>query len=80
MDVTLYNAMVSGSMADTVIQTLFGFRPQIVLPQTPPQSTPLVNPQIPRGFYGTLTNVPWNGALYTITSDAINGLSFQLQA
>ena len=70
MDVTLYNAMVSASFADTICQTFFGFKPPLELPGEPPATSPLVDAATPRGLHGVLKNVVWHGALHTIVSDA----------
>ena len=56
-------AEVSGSFAEVIINTFFGFRP------APDEKTALWNPQIPRGFNGRLCHVRWNGGFYTIISD-----------
>ena len=56
-------AEVSGSFADVVINTFFGFQP------TPDGKTALWNPQQPRGFNGKLRHVRWGGDFYTIISD-----------
>jgi len=56
-------AEVSGSFAEVIINTFFGFRPN------PEGTTPLWNPQVPRGFNGQLRHVRWNGSVYTIVSD-----------
>ena len=56
-------AEVSGSFAEVVINTFFGFRPG------PGQTSALWEATTPRGFNGQLRHVRWNGGLYTIVSD-----------
>jgi hypothetical protein len=53
------------SFADVIIRAFFGFRPDLSTENTPV----LLAPQIPRGFNGELKHVPWNGQLYTVTSN-----------
>jgi Protein of unknown function (DUF642) len=65
-------AEVSGSFAEVVINTFFGFRP------APDEQTALWNPQAPRGFNGRLLHVRWNGNLYTIVSDQ-QGLHIKME-
>lgn len=56
-------AEVSGSFAEVIINTSFGFRP------SPDGKTALWNAQDSRGFKGELRHVRWNTSLYTIISD-----------
>lgn len=49
--------------AETVINTIFGYTAGIG------PTLALANPGTPRGFNGTLLNVPFHDSLYTITSD-----------
>ena len=56
-------AEVSGSFAEVIINTFFGFRPTV------DESTALWEPQVSRGFSGHLLHVRWKDDLYTITSD-----------
>ena len=63
-------AEVSGSFADVIISTFFGFRP------SPDGKTVLWNPQVSRGFQGRLRHVRWKGDFYTIVSDE-NGLRIE---
>jgi hypothetical protein len=65
-------AEVSGSFAEVVINTFFGFRP------APDEQTALWNPQALRGFNGQLRHVRWNGNLYTIVSDQ-RGLHLKME-
>lgn len=57
-------AEVSGSFAEVVINTFFGFRPGV------DAASPLWQPDQPRGFTGRLRHVRWRDGLYTISSDA----------
>lgn len=57
-------AEVSGSFAEVIINTSFGFRP------SPDGKTALWQAQDPRGFKGELRHVRWNTGLYTIISDS----------
>ena len=68
MAVTLYNEAVSGSMAHAVVQTLFGFSPQLELPGAPPPATPLVDAGTPRGVSGVLRGVSWRGEAWNVVS------------
>ncbi len=65
-------AEVSGSFAEVVINTFFGFRPG------PDEKAALWNPQVPRGFNGQLRHVRWNGGFYTIVSDQ-HGLRIKME-
>ena len=56
-------AEVSGSFAEVVINTFFGFRP------SPDAKNALWESQTPRGINGRLCHVHWNNGLYTIVSD-----------
>jgi hypothetical protein len=56
-------AIVSGSYAEVIINTFFGFRP------SPDGKIALWCPETPRGFDGVLSHVRWGGNLYTITSE-----------
>jgi hypothetical protein len=56
-------AEVSGSFAEVVINTFFGFRPG------PGEASALWQATTPRGFNGRLRHVHWSGGLYTIVSD-----------
>jgi hypothetical protein len=56
-------AEVSGSFAEVIINTFFGFRPAV------DGKSALWNPQTPRGFNGRLLHVLWNHHFYTIISD-----------
>jgi hypothetical protein len=56
-------AEVSGSFADVIISTFFGFRPSA------DGKRALWNSQVSRGFKGRLRHVRWKGDLYTIVSD-----------
>ncbi len=56
-------AEVSGSFAEVVLNTFFGYRPGL------DSKTALWEPQTPRGFSGELHHVRWNDGLYTIISD-----------
>jgi hypothetical protein len=56
-------AEVSGSFAEVVINTFFGFRPAV------DAHAALWEPQVPRGFTGKLLHVRWRNDFYTITSD-----------
>lgn len=56
-------AEVSGSFAEVVINTFFGFRP------TPDGKTGLWESEIPRGLDGCLLHVRWKNSLYTVASD-----------
>ena len=76
MDVTLYNEAVSISLADTVVQTLFGVQPPLVLPGLPaPAGAPLVDAAVARGFNGTLWGFVWQGKRVNVVSDAATGLT-----
>ena len=76
MAVTLYNGLGGSGFADTVIQTLFGVRPLLVLPgeQPPAPEAALLDADVPRGFNGFLRGVRFGGALWDVTSGA-GGLS-----
>jgi len=65
-------AEVSGSFAEVVINTFFGFRPG------PDEKSALWNAHILRGFNGRLCHVRWNGGLYTIVSDQ-HGLHIKME-
>jgi hypothetical protein len=56
-------AEVSGSFAEVIINTFFGFRP------APDGKAALWVPQTPRGIDGRLRHIRWNGESYTIISD-----------
>jgi hypothetical protein len=75
MDVTLYNALVSCSFADSIIRTFFGFNPPLPVPGSP---GPLVDADVPRGFTGVLSGLAWDGAVWDIVSDD-DGLTMQPQ-
>jgi len=71
MDVTLYNAMVSHSLADSIMDVAFGFVLPLVFPnQHTPTVSPLVDADKPRGFSGTLWGVHWNGTLWNVVSSS----------
>lgn len=76
MDVTLYNCLGGSGFGDTVIQTLFGVRPVLVLPgqSPPPPEAALLDADVPRGFDGVLRGVRFGGTLWDVTSSA-SGLS-----
>jgi hypothetical protein len=57
-------AEVSGSFAEVILNTFFGFRPDLE------GKTALWHPQKPRGFTGCLSHVRWKAGLYTIVSDS----------
>ena len=65
-------AEVSGSFAEVVINTFFGFRP------APDEQAALWHPQASRGFNGQLRHVRWKGNLYTIVSDQ-HGLHIKME-
>ena len=72
MDVTLYNCLGGAGFMDTVIRTLFGVAPPLILPGSPPPppTSALVDASVPRGFEGVLSGVRFGGSLWDVTSDA----------
>jgi len=56
-------AEVSGSFAEVIINTFFGYRPDLA------GKTALWQPAQVRGFTGQLRHLRWHGGLYTIVSD-----------
>lgn len=61
-----YNAIAGASYMPTVFKALFGMELGV-----PGESLTLRSPEIPRGFSGTLRNVAWGGARYTLSSDTV---------
>lgn len=59
-----YNAIAGASYVPTVFKALFGLEPG-----AQGQPITLRSPATPRGFSGTLRNVRWGGAQYTLSSD-----------
>jgi hypothetical protein len=59
-----YNAIAGASYMPTVFKALFGMEPG-----APGQPLTLRSPGVARGFSGTLRNVAWGGAQYTLSSD-----------
>ena len=70
MDVTLYNAMVSHSFGDAIMEVAFGLTLPLALPGQPPATSPLVDADKSRGFWGTLWGVHWNGTLWNVVSSS----------
>jgi len=58
-------AVCSGYIADGVIRGLFGFMPSI---EADGAALALKQPDVPRGFEGTLRHVRFRGALWTLTA------------
>jgi len=71
-DLEEYYESCSGAVANTIIQTFFGFRPGIH------STAMLVDPTVSRGFTGELAQLRWRGELYTVTSGP-DGLSTHRQ-
>ena len=60
-------AVCSGYIADGVIRGLFGFMPSL---EATNGALALKQPNVARGFEGTLKHVRYRGELWTITSSA----------
>lgn len=61
-----YNAIAGASYMPTVFKALFGMEVGV-----PGQALTLRSPEVPRGFSGTLRNVAWGSAQYTLSSDTV---------
>ena len=69
-----YFALSGAVISSAIVTDLFGVNPP--RGDGPPQPTTLLrNASESRGFAGTLRHVLIRGAMYTVTSDAITGLS-----
>ena len=80
-EVTLYNCLCAAAFADTVMQTLFGWAPPLVVPgaQPPLPEAALLSAKVPRGFTGTLLGVHFLGAVWDVVSDE-SGLALRPHA
>ena len=70
-----YNA-AGGAFANAILRGTFGFNPPSPFGRSANDSAAaLFAPQMGRSLNGTLTQVRWRGALWSIVSDAEQGLS-----